>query len=97
LELTKEALKLSGTLGEMTDVKVVPGYKAAAAIKMPGVADPSPIHEELHRWIIANGYIPAGAPVENLLVGSTNSKYKSVKSEITIPVIRPRAEDKESK
>jgi effector-binding domain-containing protein len=97
LEAAPESLEHSGKLGEWIDVKEVPGYTAATAIKEQGVADPAPIYDELLEWIIENGYIPVGAPVENFLIGSTNSKYEKVKSEITMPIIKPEGKKKEEK
>jgi effector-binding domain-containing protein len=97
LEVNKEALEQAGTLGQMTDVKEVPGYEAAVAIKMPGVADTGPIYDKLLFWIIEQGYIPAGAPIENFLIGSANSEYSKVKSEITMPVMKLSKEKKSDK
>jgi len=95
LEVTKEALKHSGKLGEWIDIKEVPAYEAVTAKKMQGVADASPIYDKLYRWIGEQGYIPAGAPVETTLIGATNAKYENIKSEITIPVKKLSVNPKE--
>jgi len=100
LDVAPEAMKYSGKFGKMTDVKEVPGFMAAVAVKQQGVADPSPIYDALYRWIAEHGYIPAGAPIEHHLIGSTNSIYAKIKSEIMIPLMKPEAaetNDKQSK
>ena len=94
LDVKPEALEHAGKLGPMTDVKEVPSFKAAAAIKPQGVADPNSIFEKLHQWIADNGYAAAGGPMETILIGATNADYENVKSEIAIPVMKLKSEDK---
>jgi effector-binding domain-containing protein len=96
LEVIKESLSHEGQLGEMTDIKEVPAYEAAVAIKMQGVADPATIYDKLYRWIDENEYFPAGVPIENLLIGATNAKYKNIKSEISIPIMKPKTDEEKT-
>ena len=84
----KEALKLAGTLGEFTDVKVVPGGEVAVAVKPEGQADPRPIYERLAAWILKQGYIPTDNASETFLTNVMSGDYTRMKTEITIPVAK---------
>ncbi|MHC4266643.1 MAG: hypothetical protein ACYSUK_12055, partial [Planctomycetota bacterium] len=95
LDARKDAVEHVGKLGEWIDIKEIPAYQAAAAIKQLGVADPGPIYDKLYSWIFEHGYVPTGRPIENFLLGSTNAKYEDVKSEITIPVKKLSTDTKE--
>jgi effector-binding domain-containing protein len=95
LDARSDAIEHAGKLGEWIDIKEIPAYQAAAAIKDKGVADPGPVYDKLYSWIFEHGYVPAGRPIENLLLGTTNSKYENIKSEITIPVKKLSADTKE--
>ena len=82
----KEALKLAGTLGEMTDVKALPAMEVAVAVKHKGQADPSPIYDNLARWVFEQGYMPAGGFMETFLTNAMAGNYAQMKSEIILPV-----------
>ncbi|UCG60152.1 MAG: GyrI-like domain-containing protein [Phycisphaerales bacterium] len=86
IPVAKEALKLGGTLGEMTDVKTVPAMKVAVAVKPEGQADPGPIYERLHAWIRRAGYVHIEDPREEFLTNAMAGDYAGMKSEIRIPV-----------
>jgi effector-binding domain-containing protein len=83
----KEALKLAGTLGEMTDVKALPAMEVAVAIKPKGKDDPGPIYDKLFAWILKQGYMGVGGPMETFLNGGTaGQNYAQMKTEIMLPV-----------
>ncbi len=82
----KEALKLAGTLGEMTDVKAMPAMEVAVAVKPEGVVDPNPIYENLELWIHKEGYSAVEGPMEIFLTNGAMGSYAQMKSEIMIPV-----------
>jgi effector-binding domain-containing protein len=82
----KEALKLAGTLGEMTDVKALPAMEVAVAAKPKGQADPSSIYERFFTWIYKAGYVHIEDPMEKFLSGASTGDYAQMKSEIMIPV-----------
>jgi len=82
----EEALKLAGTLGEMTDVKTVQAMEAAVAVKPAGVADPALIYKSLILWIHKEGYIGIEGPMEVHLTGGSGVSYAQMKSEIMWPV-----------
>jgi len=82
----EEALKLAGTLGEMTDVKNVPAMDVVVAVKPEGVEDPSPIYENLGLWIYKEGYTAIEGPMEVFLTNSPTGSYAQMKSDIMIPV-----------
>lgn len=84
----KEALKHSGILGEMTDVKAVPAMEMAVAIKPEGLADPGPIYERLYTWIYKAGYVHNEDPRERFLTGASTGDYARMKSEIMVPVMK---------
>lgn len=44
IPVSKNALKLAGTLGEMTDIKALPAMEVAVAVKPEGQTDPGPIY-----------------------------------------------------
>lgn len=82
----KEALKLAGTLGEMTDVKALPAMEVVVAVKPKGQSDPAPIYEELYRWILKEGYVASQGPIETFLANTETGNYAQMKSEIMVPV-----------
>jgi DNA gyrase inhibitor GyrI len=86
----KEALKLAGTLGEMTDVKALPAMEMAVAVKPEGQTDPGPIYEELYLRIYKEGYIADQSPIEMFLNnGAAGGHYAQMKTEIMVPVGKP--------
>jgi effector-binding domain-containing protein len=85
----KEALKLAGTLGEMTDVKALPAMEVAVAVKPEGQSDPAPVYEDLYRWILKEGYVASQGPIETFLTkGAAGQNYAQMKTEIMVPVGR---------
>lgn len=82
----KEALKLAGTLGEMTDVKTLPATQVAVAVKPKGLADLSSIYGSLQTWIIKNGYVAKDSPCEVFLTNARSGDYAQMKTEIMFPV-----------
>jgi effector-binding domain-containing protein len=84
----KEALKLSGTLGEMTDVKALPAMEVLVAVKPKGQADPAPIYEELYRRVLKEGYLATEGSIETFLTNAETGNYAEMKTEIMIPVSR---------
>jgi len=82
----KEALKLTGTLGEITDVKTLPAREVAVAIKPKAQADPGPIYGKLYTWIFQQGYIAADSACETFLTNAMAGDYAQMKSEIMIPI-----------
>jgi effector-binding domain-containing protein len=82
----EEALKLAGTLGEMTEVKTVPAMDVAVAVKPEGVADSSTIYKNLGLWMYKKGYAATEGPMEIFLTNSEAGNYAQMKSEIMIPV-----------
>ena len=82
----KEALKLTGTLGEITDVKTLPAMELAVAIKPKGQADPGPIYDKLYTWIFQQGYIATDSVCEMFLTNAMAGDYAQMKSEIVIPI-----------
>ena len=82
----KDALKLAGSLGPMTDIKLLPAMEVAVAVKPEGQADPSGIYNRLYAWIFKEGYIAAGACREVFLTNAMSGNYARMKTEIIIPV-----------
>ena len=82
----KDALKLAGTLGEMTDVKTLPAMEVLVAVKPKGQADPAPIYEDLYRRILKEGYLADQGPIETFLTNAEAGNYAQMKTEIMIPV-----------
>lgn len=86
IPVNKEALKLAGTLGEMTDVKTLPATEVVVAVKPEGMADPGPLYEKLFMWIHSRGYMGIDNHSEIFLSNATNGNYAQMKSRIIIPV-----------
>lgn len=89
----QEALKLAGTLGELTDVKTLQAMEVAVTAKSAGQTDPSSVYDSLHVWITKNGYRAAENACEKFAanIGATN--YAQMKSEIMIPIKRISPKD----
>ncbi len=84
----KDALKLAGSLGAMTDIKSLPAVDLAVAVKPQGQADPGPIYNSLYRWILQEGYMVVDSAGEVFLTNVMSGDYKQMKTEIIIPVQR---------
>ena len=84
----KEALKLAGTLGEFTDVKVMSATEAVVAVKPEGMADPGPIYAGIGRWAFDHGYVGIEGPSETYLTNAMTGVYSKMKTEIAGPVVQ---------
>lgn len=93
IPVKEEALKHTGTFGEMTDVKKLPAMTVAVAAKPAGQADSEPIYLRLDTWIFKHGYAGIGGPCEKFLANAATGDYAQMKSEIMIPVTRISADD----
>ena len=82
----KDALKITGILGEMTDVKTLPAMEMAVAVKPQGLTDPSPIYTALYAWAVKQGYMVAGSSREVFLTNAMSGSYAQMKTEIMLPV-----------
>jgi len=82
----EDALKLAGTLGEMTDVKTMAAMDVVVTVKPLGQADPSAIYNYLYAWIAKQGYMAADNAGETFLGSGMAGNYAQMKSEIMIPV-----------
>jgi effector-binding domain-containing protein len=82
------ALKLAGSLGEITDVKELPAMEVAVAIKPKGQADPASIYDNLYPWIIKQGYTIVDSACERFLTNADAGDYANMESEIMVPVKR---------
>lgn len=81
----EEALKLAGTLGEMTDVKTMPAMEVAVVEKSMGETDYAAIFNRLYTWIAKQGYLATDDACETFLTNNERN-YALMKSEIMIPV-----------
>ena len=86
IPVSEDALKLAGTLGDMTDVKQIPAVTVAVAVKPEGMADPAPIYGEIYTWAYKNGYQVVDSPSEVFLTNAVGGDYAQMKSEIMMPV-----------
>lgn len=86
IPVDKDALKLAGTLGEMTDVKKLPAIEMVVAKKPKGMADPNSIYNDMSKWIYENKYLGWDTPVEIILSGAQTSDYSQMEAEIMMPV-----------
>jgi len=86
MPVSKDALKLAGTLGPMTDIKKLPATKVAVAVKPEGMADPGSLYGLLYNWTIEQGYMAIDAPAETFLTNTMSGDYARMKSRIAIPI-----------
>jgi len=93
IPVKEDALKLAGTLGEMTDVKKLPTMTMVVATKSAGQADAGPQYTNLGDWILKHGYMVDGGPCEKFLSNAKTGNYTQMKSEIMIPVKKISASD----
>jgi effector-binding domain-containing protein len=91
LPVDKGALKLSGTLGKMTDVKTLAPVKMTVATKPEGMADPRPVYERLYTWMHKEGHMPTSGPQETFLTNAESGDYSKMKTEIMVPIWGPSA------
>lgn len=89
LPVDKSALKLSGTLGKMTDVKTLSPVKMAVAVKPEGMADPRPVYERLYSWMAKQGHTPTSGPQETFLTNAESGDYAQMKTEIMVAIWDP--------
>lgn len=86
IPVDQDALKLAGTLGEMTDVKEIKAMEVAVIKKSAGQMNYSSLYNSLHTWISRNGYVTTENACEMFAGGSGVTDYSQMSSEIMIPV-----------
>ena len=86
IPVVKDALKLAGTLGEMTDIKVLAAIEMVVAKKPKGQADSNSIYNDMSKWIYENKYTSWDTPVEVFLSGAEGGDYSQMEAEIMFPV-----------
>lgn len=84
------AMKFAGTLGPMTDVKILPAMKVAAAVKPVGQDNPETTICSLYSWITKRGYRTAGCLWQSV-PGDKLDNYAQMKTEFIIPIESPAA------
>ena len=84
----QEALKLTGTLGELTDVKSINAMEVAVMKKPLGDMDYSSIYRIIYTWIARNDYRATDNACETFATDTGITDYTKMKSEIMIPVAK---------
>ncbi len=82
-----DALEFAGTLGEMTDVKLMPAMKVVSAVKPEGQLDPGPVIRGLYALISQRGYRIAGGMWQSVLYNDDSEDYLHIRTEFMIPVL----------
>lgn len=82
----KEALKKTGTLGEMTDVKEMKAMEVAVIKKPAGQMNYDSLYSSLYKWIAQNGYRTTENACEIFVGTGGGTDYSQMSSEIMIPV-----------
>lgn len=85
-----DAMKFAGTLGPMTDVKILPAMKVAAVVKPAGQENPEITICSLHSWIKKHGYRIAGGLWQSASCDKPDN-YAHMRTEFIIPVESPTA------
>ena len=83
-------MKLAGTLGRMTDIKLLPAMKVAAAVKPEGQDNPETAIRNLYSWINKHGYRIAGGMWQSVLCDEAGN-YSQMRTEFIIPIESQRA------
>ena len=89
----EDALKLTGTLGEMTDIKTIKAMEVAVTKKSPGQTDHASVYNNLYLWIAKNGYVSADNACEIFTSNNWSMDYAQMKTEIMIPVRKISSND----
>ncbi len=87
IPVSMDSLKLAGTLGEMTDVKLMPAMKVVAAVKPEGQINPEPVIRGLYALINQRGYRIAGGMWQSVLCNKDSEDYSKMRTEFMIPVL----------
>ena len=84
IPVNDNAIEQAGSLGDMTDIKVIPAMKVAVAAKPEGCCDPTSVLVDLFTWINKKGYVVKGKMRQSYLNGKGN--YNNLNTEFMIPV-----------
>jgi effector-binding domain-containing protein len=87
IPVSKDALKLSGTLGPMTDVKTLISMETAVIEKPAGLKDYGALYNYLFSWIAKNGYRPIDNGFE-IFDSGQNANYEQMKSQVIVPITK---------
>jgi effector-binding domain-containing protein len=90
IPVSPDAMKFAGTLGQMTDVKILPAMKVAAAVKPAGKENPEITICSLYSWINKHGYRIAGGLWQSAPCGKPGN-YAQMRTEFMIPIESPTA------
>lgn len=86
IPVAADAMEFAGKLGEITDVKLLPAMKIAAAVKPEGQADPELAIRSLYSWINQSGYRIAGGMWQTVLYNEADD-YSEMRTEFMIPIL----------
>lgn len=89
----KEALKKTGTLGEMTDVKEMKAMEVAVIKKPAGQMNYDSLYSSLYKWIAQNGYRTTENACEIFAAKAGSMDYAQMQSEIMIPIVKVSPKD----
>ena len=82
----QEALKHTGTLGEMTDIKELPAMEVAVMIKLGMNIDYAAFYKNLYEGIGKMDYRATDNACETFSINSMQTDYSQMKSEIIVPI-----------
>ncbi|MBN2182433.1 MAG: GyrI-like domain-containing protein [Sedimentisphaerales bacterium] len=85
IPVCSDAIKLAGTLGWMTDIKLLPPMKVAAAVKPEGQDNPETVIYSLYSWINEHNFRIVGNMWQTVLCKQTDD-YSQMITEFIIPI-----------
>jgi effector-binding domain-containing protein len=85
IPVEENAIKQAGTLGDMTDVKVLPAMRVAVAVKPEGDGDPTEVIANLFSWINEKGFVVKGR-MRQIVLGGSKGSYHNLRTEFIIPI-----------
>jgi DNA gyrase inhibitor GyrI len=88
IPVNEEAMQQTGTLGQMTDVKMLRPVEVAVMKKQPGSKDYEAIFSKLYGQIAKAGYRPVDNAVETFSGNTASGDYSRMTSEILVPVVK---------
>jgi len=88
IPVNEEAMQQAGTLGQMTDVKMLRPIEVAVMKKQTGSKDYEAFFSELYGQIVKAGYRPMDNAVETFSGNTMSGDYSRMTSQLLVPVAK---------
>jgi effector-binding domain-containing protein len=88
IPVAEDAIKHTGELGVMTDVKTLQPTDIAVMKKLPGQMDYGSLYNKFYQNIAEHGYRPTDNVIEVFTDNMMGGDYSRMKSEIMVPIVK---------